>query len=135
VEILDLIENRMAKIVQMTAQAYDCEVHFDFVREYPPTVNSEAEVVFAAEVMRDIVGTDNVNAKIEPTMGAEDFAFMLLEKPGCYAFLGNGEGGHRDMGHGVGPCMLHNPSYDFNDELLTIGSSYFVKLVAKYLEA
>ena len=55
---------------------------------------------------------------VEPTMGAEDFSFMLLEKPGCYAFLGNGDGGHREAGHGAGPCMLHNASYDFNDELV-----------------
>jgi len=66
-------------------------------------------------------------------MGAEDFSFMLLEKPGCYAFIGNGGGTHRDAGHGLGPCMLHNPSYDFNDEILSLGTSYWVTLVQRYL--
>jgi metal-dependent amidase/aminoacylase/carboxypeptidase family protein len=83
--------------------------------------------------MREIVGAENVNTAVEPTMGAEDFAFMLLEKPGCYAFLGNGEGAHRAFGHGAGPCMLHNPSYDFNDQLLPIGSTYWVQLAQRFL--
>jgi amidohydrolase len=133
VEVLDLIEERMGKIIELTAQAYGCSAHFDFRRNYPPTVNSAPEAAFAADVMRDIVGAEKVEANIEPTMGAEDFAFMLLEKPGCYAFIGNGEGGHRDEGHGMGPCMLHNPSYDFNDDLLELGSTYWVRLVEAYL--
>jgi metal-dependent amidase/aminoacylase/carboxypeptidase family protein len=66
-------------------------------------------------------------------MGAEDFAFMLQEKPGCYVFIGNGEGGHRDSGHGLGPCNLHNPSYDFNDALLPLGATYWVRLAETYL--
>ena len=66
-------------------------------------------------------------------MGSEDFAFMLLEKPGCYVFIGNGDGDHRMAGHGLGPCNLHNPSYDFNDELLPIGASYWVRLAEKFL--
>jgi len=133
VDVLDLIETRMAKIIQSTAQAYDCEAHFDFRRNYPPTVNSEAEAAFAADVMRSVVGDDKVDANVEPTMGAEDFAFMLQAKPGCYGFIGNGDGDHRDQGHGIGPCMLHNPNYDFNDELLGIGATYWVKLVERYL--
>jgi amidohydrolase len=133
VEVLDLIEARMAKIIELTAQAYECEAHFDFRRNYPPTVNSEAETAFAAHVMRSIVGQEKVDTRVEATMGAEDFAFMLLEKPGCYAFIGNGEGDHRGEGHGMGPCMLHNPSYDFNDDLLGIGSTYWVRLVESYL--
>jgi hippurate hydrolase len=62
-------------------------------------------------------------------MGAEDFAFMLQEKPGCYVFIGNGDGDHRHRGHGLGPCQLHNGSYDFNDHLLPIGASYWARLV------
>ncbi|CAD6560739.1 Hippurate hydrolase [Paraburkholderia hiiakae] len=132
-ETLDLIESRLRKIVESTAEAYDCSVDITFHRNYPPTVNSSAEAQFAAEVMREVVGADHVDANVEPTMGAEDFSFMLLEKPGCYAFLGNGEGGHRDAGHGAGPCMLHNASYDFNDQLLPVGSSFWVHLAAKFL--
>jgi len=66
-------------------------------------------------------------------MGAEDFSFMLKAKPGCYLFLGNGDGGHRDGGHGLGPCMLHNPSYDFNDELIPVGATFFARLVERFL--
>ncbi|WP_321816180.1 MULTISPECIES: M20 aminoacylase family protein [unclassified Paraburkholderia] len=132
-ETLDLIEARLRKIAESTAEAYECAVEVSFLRNYPPTVNSSAETQFAAEVMREVVGADHVDDHVEPTMGAEDFSFMLLEKPGCYAFLGNGDGGHRDAGHGAGPCMLHNASYDFNDQLLPVGSSYWVQLATKFL--
>jgi hippurate hydrolase len=66
-------------------------------------------------------------------MGAEDFAYMLMAKPGCYVFLGNGDGDHRSLGHGGGPCMLHNPSYDFNDRLIPLGASYWVRLSEAWL--
>jgi hippurate hydrolase len=132
-EVLDLIESRMRKIAESTAEAYDCSASVTFLRNYPPTVNDAAETQFAAEVMREVVGADSVNTNIEPTMGAEDFSFMLLEKPGCYAFLGNGDGGHREAGHGAGPCMLHNASYDFNDDLLPVGSTYWARLATKFL--
>ncbi|KVH63837.1 hypothetical protein WS89_07745 [Burkholderia sp. MSMB1072] len=66
-------------------------------------------------------------------MAAEDFSFMLREKPGCYAFLRNGTGDHRVYGHGGEPCLLHNASYDFNDALLSVGASYFVRLVERVL--
>jgi hippurate hydrolase len=78
--------------------------------------------------MADIVGSDNVLAQ-EPTMGAEDFSYMLQAKPGAYCFIGNGDGTHREMGHGEGPCTLHNPNYDFNDALIPLGATYWVKLV------
>jgi len=132
-ETLDLIATRMRKIAENTAAAYDCSVNVVFHRNYPPTINSSEETRFAASVMREVVGAENVDDAVEPTMGAEDFSFMLQAKPGCYAFLGNGTGGHRDAGHGAGPCMLHNASYDFNDELLPVGSTYWVKLAQKFL--
>ena len=132
-ETLDLIETRLRKIAESTADAYECSVDIAFHRNYPPTVNSSAEAQFAAEVMREVVGADRVDDSVEPTMGAEDFSFMLLEKPGCYAFLGNGDGGHREAGHGAGPCMLHNASYDFNDQLLPVGASFWVHLATKFL--
>jgi amidohydrolase len=134
-ETLDLIEERLRKIAEGTAAMYDCSVNVKFHRNYPPTINSRDEARFAAEVMREVVGAENVDDAVEPTMGAEDFSFMLLAKPGCYAFLGNGQGGHRDAGHGAGPCMLHNASYDFNDELLSVGSTYWVRLAQRFLAA
>lgn len=132
-EVLDLIESRMEKIARSTATAFDAEIDFEFKRNYPPLINHTNETRFAIEVMQDLVGKEQVNTEIEATMGAEDFAFMLQAKPGCYVFLGNGEGQHRSAGHGLGPCNLHNPSYDFNDDLLPIGASYWVRLVQAYL--
>lgn len=133
VEVLDLIEKRMRAIAEHTAEAFDAQVDFRFHRNYPPLINHARETAFALEVAQSIVGTENVDAHIEPTMSAEDFAFMLQEKPGCYIFIGNGEGSHRGPGHGAGPCNLHNASYDFNDDLLPIGASYWVKLAEAYL--
>jgi len=127
--VLDLIERRMNEIAGGVAAGFGAGVDFTFKRNYPPLVNDAGKTVFAIEAMRAVVGPDNVNANVEPTMGAEDFAFMLQAKPGCYVFIGNGEGEHRLGGHGLGPCQLHNGSYDFNDQLLPIGASYWVRLV------
>ncbi|MGZ9711657.1 M20 aminoacylase family protein [Glaciimonas sp. GNP009] len=134
VDVLDLIEERMRDIAHHTGAAFGAEVDFRFHRNYPPLVNHPTETAFAVSVMQSMSGADNVNATVEPTMGAEDFAFMLQSKPGCYVFLGNGSGDHRDGGHGLGPCNLHNASYDFNDELLPIGASYWVNLAEAYLQ-
>jgi amidohydrolase len=131
--VLDKIESRMRAIAEHTAAAFDASVTFDFQRSYPPLINHAAETRLATDVARSIVGDDQVNAQVEPTMGAEDFAFMLQNKPGCYIFIGNGEGLHRGEGHGLGPCNLHNPSYDFNDDLLPLGATYWVRLAEAYL--
>lgn len=127
-DVLDMIEHRMRCIAEHTATAFDASVDFRFHRNYPALVNHVEQTRFAVDVMRSIVGSDLVNAEIEPTMGAEDFAFMLQKKPGCYVFLGNGDGDHRSEGHGLGPCNLHNASYDFNDDLLPVGATYWVRL-------
>ncbi|MGL4576279.1 MAG: M20 aminoacylase family protein [Burkholderiaceae bacterium] len=131
-EVIDLIEKRMCEIAQGIAATFGATADVAFVRNYPPTINSAAEAAFCAEVAAGIVGTENVDAGCEPTMGAEDFSFMLLEKPGCYVFIGNGDGTHRQMGHGLGPCNLHNPSYDFNDDLLPLGATYWVRLAQQW---
>lgn len=133
VPVLDLIERRMEEVARAVATAFDCTIEYEFHRNYPPTINSEAETGFATSVAAELVGVANVDSNAEPTMGAEDFSFMLQHRPGCYLFLGNGDGAHRESGHGIGPCMLHNPSYDFNDELLPVGSTFFVRLVEKWL--
>ncbi len=126
-EVLDLIQERMQQIAEGICATFGAKCEFEFVRNYPPTINHAAEAAFAREVMTRIVGADNVNLQ-EPTMGAEDFAFMLQAKPGAYCFIGNGDGGHRDQGHGAGPCTIHNPSYDFNDDLIPLGGTYWVRL-------
>ena len=127
--VLDLIEQRMSDMANGIAAAFNASVDFGFKRNYPPLINHPEQTAFAIEAMRAVVGAANVNTEVEPTMGAEDFAFMLQEKPGCYVFIGNGDGEHRAGGHGLGPCQLHNGSYDFNDQLLPIGASYWVRLV------
>ena len=132
IEVLDMIEQRMRELAQHTSAAFGARCKFSFVRNYPPTINSSNEAEFARKVMATIVGENNVMAQ-EPTMGAEDFSFMLQAKPGCYVFIANGDGAHREMGHGGGPCMLHNPSYDFNDELLPLGATYWVRLAEQWL--
>ena len=133
-EVLDLIESRLRELSHNIASAFECQAEIKFSRNYPPLINHDAEVQFATEVMRDLVGDKNVDNRIDPTMGAEDFAFMLLQKPGCYVFLGNGDGDHRSVGHGMGPCHLHNPSYDFNDALIPVGVNYWVNLAQRFLE-
>jgi hippurate hydrolase len=131
-EVLDLIEQRMRKIAQHACAAHDAQCEFEFVRNYPPTVNAPAEAAFARKVMASIVGEANVLAQ-EPTMGAEDFSYMLQALPGAYCFIANGDGDHRAMGHGGGPCTLHNPSYDFNDALIPLGATYWVRLAHEWL--
>jgi amidohydrolase len=126
--VLDLIERRMNEVANGIAAGFNATIDFSFNRNYPPLVNHAAQTAFAVEAMKAVVGEERVDTSVEPTMGAEDFAYMLQEKPGCYVFLGNGEGDHRAGGHGLGPCQLHNASYDFNDQLLPIGASYWVKL-------
>lgn len=127
--VLDLIQRRMEEIASGVAAAFNASVDFNFKRNYPPLINHPEQTAFAVEAMRAVVGDARVDTNVEPTMGAEDFAFMLQEKPGCYVFIGNGEGSHRAGGHGLGPCQLHNTSYDFNDNLLPIGASFWVRLV------
>ncbi len=132
-EVLDMIEERMQVMTEHICAASGMRADFEFRRNYPPTINSAPEAEFCRQVMADIVGVENVQAQ-EPTMGAEDFSYMLQAKPGCYAFIANGEGDHRAIGHGDGPCMLHNPSYDFNDDLLPLGATYWVRLAERWLK-
>ena len=131
-EVLDLIERRMKDVAESTCAAFEAECEFEFVRNYPPTINHPAETEFARKVMTEMVGAENVH-EFEPTMGSEDFSYFLLEKPGCYFLIGNGDGTHREGGHGLGPCMLHNPSYDFNDDLIPLGGSLWVRLAEAWL--
>jgi hippurate hydrolase len=131
-EVLDLIERRMRQIAEATCQAFEAACEWRFRRNYPPTINHVSETQFARELLSNLVGAHNVQ-EFEPTMGAEDFSYFLLERPGCYFLIGNGDGSHRLGGHGSGPCMLHNPSYDFNDDLIPIGGSMWVRLAEFWL--
>ncbi len=135
-EVLDLIERRMQDIAQHTCAAFGVTCEFKFTRNYPPTINHPAETAFARRVMTDLVGAGNV-LEFEPTMGAEDFSYFLQAVPGAYFVIGNGDGDHRagyeGAGHGLGPCMLHNPSYDFNDALIPLGATLWVRMAEQWL--
>jgi hippurate hydrolase len=130
--LLDLIEANMQRITTHTVQAFGMTCEFEFRRNYPPTVNHPAQTEFARRVLVDLVGADGVQP-FEPSMGAEDFSYMLQQRPGAYVIIGNGGGEHREPGHGAGPCTLHNASYDFNDDILPLGASFWVHLVQRWL--
>jgi hippurate hydrolase len=127
-----MIARRMQQVAEHVCAAHEARCEFEFQRNYPPTINSAAEAEFARGVMASIVGEQNVRVQ-EPTMGAEDFAFMLQARPGAYCFISNGDGTHRESGHGPGPCVIHNPSYDFNDDLIPLGATYWVRLAEEWL--
>jgi metal-dependent amidase/aminoacylase/carboxypeptidase family protein len=131
-DTLDLIETRMRELTQHVCAAFGASADFAFSRNYPPTVNHPAETAFVRTVMAEVAGPANVQ-EFEPTMGAEDFSFFLQNKPGAYFLIGNGDGTHREGGHGLGPCMLHNPSYDFNDQLIPLGATLWVRLAQRWL--
>ena len=132
-DVLDLIERRMREIATHTAAAFGATVQFEFHRNYPPTINHRAEAEFVREAMRAVAG-DARTHEFEPTMGAEDFSFFLQQKPGAYFVIGNGDGDHRAHGHGLGPCNLHNPNYDFNDGLIPQGAALWVEIARRWLQ-
>jgi hippurate hydrolase len=125
--VRDMVERRMKEVVDGIAAAHGASADFTYRRGYPPTVNHERETEIAARAAAAVVGEANVDRNPMPTMGGEDFAFMLEQKPGCYIFIGNGasDGGR----------VLHSPHYDFNDEVLPIGASYWATLVEQVLPA
>jgi amidohydrolase len=131
-DVLDLVERRMKEVAEHTCAAFGATCEFEFVRNYPPTINHDSETAFFRRVAAEVAGTRNV-LDFEPTMGSEDFSYFLQAKPGCYFLIGNGDGAHRQLGHGEGPCMLHNPSYDFNDDLIPLGATMWVRLAQAWL--
>ena len=124
-KIQEKLEIQMKHMATQICSAYGATCEFLYERRYPPTINSELEAAIAGEVAGEIVGTDRVNLSPKPAMGSEDFAYMLIEKPGSYIWIGNGDG--------EGSCMVHNPGYDFNDEILSLGATYWVRMVEKLL--
>ncbi len=118
-EVQDAIEAALRRIARGIAEAHGAEVEVTYDRRYPATINAARETEFAAGVAQGVVGPENLRRDLPPVMGAEDFGWMLKEKPGCYIWLGNGTGG----------APVHNPNYDFNDDVLAIGASYWSRLV------
>jgi hippurate hydrolase len=130
--LMDRVEQRMRQLAEHTCAAFGARCEFEFTRKVPAVVNHAHAAAFAARVVQRVAGAAALRMQ-EPAMPSEDFAYMLQAKAGCYAFIGNGDGQHRDGGHGEGPCMLHNPSYDFNDALIPLGAAYWVGLVKDWL--
>lgn len=124
-DIRQLIKNRMQEIAAGVCSANGCTLDWWYDHRFPPTVNSADETDLAAAAAIAVCGEAQVNTNVEMVTGSEDFGYMLEEKPGCYAFIGNGPGD--------GGCLLHSPHFDFNDEIIPIGASYWVRLVSDLL--
>jgi hippurate hydrolase len=124
-EMRALAEKRIKEIATSVAQGLGASAEVEYRRGYPATVNTEKEAVFAAQVGEKVFGKGNVVTDGEPTMGGEDFSYMLQARPGAYVFLG--QGGQQ------GGCFLHNPGYDFNDEVIPLGAGYLAALVEESL--
>lgn len=124
VDVLDLVERRMAEIAAGNALASGVEIDFQFRRMYPPLVNHDVETQFATEVLRSVVGAENVDARVPPQTPSEDFAFYMQHRPGCFVFIGNGD---------VDAIPLHSEDYDFNDTVLKHGVDYWVSLTRAWL--
>ena len=118
-----LLEKRLTELCQAVAMGFGATAVVNYERSYPATINSPAEAQFAGDVAQSLVGREHVVRDLEPSMGAEDFSFMLQVKPGAYMRLGQGEE------NGVGSCFLHNSRYDFNDEVLPLGAALHASLV------
>lgn len=121
-EVQDMVEERLARLVDSVAVAFGATASLHYQRTYPATINSPEHAEFAAGVAADLVGEDKVTRELSPSMGAEDFSFMLQVKPGAYLRLGQGGG-----------AFLHNTRYDFNDEVLPLGAALFAGLVERSL--
>ena len=125
-EVQDMIETTMKRIANGVCAANGVSCEFSYIRNFVPTINTEKEAEIASRVAKSVVGEDNVVGDSRPVMTSEDFGYMLQSRPGAYLLLGNGE-------DGVGGCSLHNPSYDFNDEILSTGADFWVALVQSEL--
>lgn len=125
-KVQDHIESTMRRIIDGICSAQGATYEFSYARNFIPTVNTAAEADIAARVATTVVGADNVIGDSRPAMTSEDFGYMLQMRPGAYLLLGNGV-------EGIGGCSLHNPAYDFNDEILCIGADFWVALVESQL--
>jgi hippurate hydrolase len=117
-EVRDLIEKRLGEVVEGTARLHGAKARLKYQRGYPVLINHERQTSFAAAVAGEVVGPERVDTDMAPVMGAEDFSYMLQARPGAFIFVGNGDS-----------AGLHNPAYDFNDEVIPVGTSYWVRLV------
>jgi len=123
-EVQDLVEARMKELAENVAKGMGCTAKVDYQRGYPVTFNHADQTDFAVKVAKAVVGDDKVDAETPPLMGAEDFSYMLNQRPGCYIFVGNGD-----------TAACHHPAYDFDDSAIPAGTSYWAKLVETAMPA
>ncbi|MCP5267267.1 MAG: amidohydrolase [Burkholderiaceae bacterium] len=120
-EVMAMVEANMRRIAESTAAAFGASARVDFRVNFAPTINDPEQAAFAASICDGLVGADRVDREPPLIMASEDFSFMLEQRPGCYINIGNGDGD--------GACEVHNPAYDFNDESLPLGASFFARAV------
>jgi hippurate hydrolase len=123
-EVQDMIEKRVSEVVEGVAKLHGATAKVTYVRNYPITINHDKQTDFAASIAAEISGANKVDTDLAPVMGAEDFSFMLNERPGAFIFVGNGES-----------AGLHHPAYNFNDDAIPVGTSYWVRLVETAMPA
>ena len=126
-KVQDLIERRMGEVARGTAALHGATAELSYRRGYPPTINHADEASFAADVAAEICGEAHVERNVAPSLGGEDFSYMLVARPGAMLWIGNGPG--------EGGCLLHNARYDFNDSAIPIGVSFFARLAERFLAA
>jgi hippurate hydrolase len=124
-EIRNLLQQRIREVVAQQAASFGVAAEVDYQEGYPVLVNTAAETAFAAKVATELIGPGRVLLDKPAVMGSEDFAYMLEHRPGCYLFLGNGDG--------AGSCMVHNPGYDFNDAAMETGAAFWSLLAERFL--
>ena len=122
-EIMSLLEKNLTKMAKSIAEGMGALAEVDFRVTFPPLINDKDEIIFTGDVAADLVGEDNVDRMSKRITASEDFSYMSNIVPGCYITIGLGED----------RCEVHNPNYDFNDEILPLGASYWAKLVEKRL--
>ena len=123
-DVRDLLEHRVRAIVEGTAAQFGAEINLDYQRDYPVTVNHPKQTDFAASVATEIAGVEKVDTNTPPVLGGEDFSFMLEARPGAFIFVGNGD-----------TASVHNPNYDFNDDVIPHGVSYWARLAETAMPA
>jgi hippurate hydrolase len=121
------LKTRLCEVVEGVAAACGARAAVEFVSAYPPVLNDERATATAAAAAAEVAGSAAVEAAAQPLLVSEDFSYMLEKRPGCFLFIGNGDG--------PGSCMVHNPGYDFNDDILAVGASYWVRLARNFLAA
>lgn len=133
-EVRDLLQQRITHLVTAQAQSLGVLAHIDYKRDYPVLVNTAAETELARQVGTELLGAERITRQGRPLTGSEDFAFMLEHCPGSYFMIGNGAGEGTGDSAAAHACMVHNPGYDFNDDILPVGAAFWALLTQRYLK-